>query len=313
MTTLVPVTYRGGVYRHDEIMDMIDDLGGYVVQKHVMAQDVVLQSFVPREDINLIRAVARPLAGQVTEAPLVGTEIAVVSPSLEIHHLPHTSCDIAEYLRRSGAKTNMVGLARGFGKRIANLNDEERDVINEHDLAVYMLGNFEECIQHKFPVLRRGIHVPIVVTGAPDRETLMRIIDPPVEGYVGGIGRIMHRFKRPEELAKLDELVDEVSRVLDARRDVLAKDPLSVFPPRLMTIIEEEIPEVNFLTHPTPVTVQMEGLRVKLPYDSYAPEIRSLEVAEGVTVGDVAEVKPSRMRNYILIRVKPFSETRILV
>ena len=313
MTTLVPVTYRGGVYRHDEIMDMIDDLGGYVVQKHVMAQDVVLQSFVPREDINLIRAVARPLAGQVTEAPLVGTEIAVVSPSLEIHHLPHTSCDIAEYLRRSGAKTNMVGLARGFGKRIANLNDEERDVINEHDLAVYMLGNFEECIQHKFPVLRRGIHVPIVVTGAPDRETLMRIIEPPVEGYVGGIGRIMHRFKRPEELAKLDELVDEVSRVLDARRDVLAKDPLSVFPPRLMTIIEEEIPEVNFLTHPTPVTVQMEGLRVKLPYDSYAPDIRSLEVAEGVTVGDVAEVKPSRMRNYILIRVKPFSETRILV
>jgi len=132
----------------------------------------------------------------------------------------------------------MVGLARGFGKRIANLNDEERDVINEHDLAVYMLGNFEECIQHKFPVLRRGIHVPIVVTGAPDRETLMRIIDPPVEGYVGGIGRIMHRFKRPEELAKLDELVDEVSRVLDARRDVLAKDPLSAFPPRLMTIID---------------------------------------------------------------------------
>jgi putative methanogenesis marker protein 7 len=313
VTTLVPVTYKGGVYRHDEIMDMIDDLGGYVVQKHVMAQDVVLQSFVPRDDIDLIRAVARPLAGQVTEAPLVGTEIAVVSPSLEIHHLPHTSCDIAEYLRRSGAKTNMVGLARGFGKRIANLNDEERDVINEHDLAVYMLGNFEECIQHKFPVLRRGIHVPIVVTGAPDRETLMRIIDPPVEGYVGGIGRIMHRFKRPEELAKLDELVDEVSRVLDARRDVLAKDPLSVFPPRLMTIIEEEVPEVTLLTHPTPVTVQMEGLRVKLPYDSYAPEIRSLEVTEGVTLGDIAEVTPSRMRNYILIRVKPFSETRILV
>jgi len=313
VTTLVPVTYKGGVYRHDEIMDLIDDLGGYVVQKHVMAQDVVLQSFVPRDDIDLIRAVAKPLAGQVTEAPLVGTEIAVVSPSLEIHHLPHTSCDIAEYLRRSGAKTNMVGLARGFGKRIANLNDEERDVINEHDLAVYMLGNFEECIQHKFPVLRRGIHVPIVVTGAPDRETLMRIIDPPVEGYVGGIGRIMHRFKRPEELAKLDELVDEVSRVLDARRDVLAKDPLSVFPPRLMTIIEEELPEVTLLTHPTPVTVQMEGLRVKLPYDYYAPEIRSLEVTEGVTVGDIAEVTPSRMRNYILIRVKPFSETRILV
>ena len=313
MTTLVPVTYKGGVYRHDEIMDLIDDLGGYIVQKHVMAQDVVLQSFVPRDDIDLTRTVAKPLAGDVIEAPLVGTEIAVVSPSLEIHHLPHTACDIAEYLRRSGAKTNMIGLARGFGKRIANLNDEERDVINEHDLAVYVLGNFEERIEHKFPALRRGIQVPIVVTGAPDRETLARIVDPPVEGYVGGVGRIMHRFKRPEELAKLDELVDEVSRALDARRDALARDPLSVFPPRLMAIVEEQIPEVTMLTHPTPVTAQMEGLRVKLPYDLYADDVRSLDVTGGVTVGDIADVLPSRMRNYILIRIKPFSETRILV
>jgi putative methanogenesis marker protein 7 len=313
VTTLVPVTYKGGVYRHDEIMDLIDDLGGFIVQKHVMAQDVVLQSFVPRDDIDLIRAVAKPLAGEVIEAPLVGTEIAVVSPSLEIHHLPHTSCDIAEYLRSAGAKTNMVGLARGFGKRIANLNVEERDVINEHDLAVYVLGNFEECIQEKFPKLRRGIHVPIVVTGAPDRETLMQIIDPPVEGYVGNVGRIMHRFKRPEELKKLDELVDEVSRVLDARRDELAKDPLSIFPPRLMEILEERIPEISLLTHPTPVTAQMEGLRVKLPYDLYVSAIRALEIADGVTVGDIAEVSPSRMRNYILIRIKPYSETKILV
>jgi putative methanogenesis marker protein 7 len=313
MTTLVPVTYKGGIYRHDEIMDLIDDLGGYIVQKHVMAQDVVLQSFVPRDDIDLIRRMAKPLAGEVFEAPLVGTEIAVVSPSLEIHHLPHTSCDIAEYLRRAGAKTNMVGLARGFGKRIANLNAEERDVINEHDLAVYVLGNFWECIKEKFPTLRRGIHVPIVVTGAPDREMLMQAVDPPVEGYVGNVGRIMHRFKRPEELKKLDELVDEVSRVLDVRRDELAKDPLSIFPPRLMEIIEDRIHEVSLLTHPTPVTAQMEGLRVKLPYDLYATTVRSLEVADGVTVGDIADVSPSRMRNYILIRIKPYSETRIMV
>ncbi|NLZ29543.1 MAG: methanogenesis marker 7 protein [Methanomicrobiales archaeon] len=313
MTTLVPVTYKGGVYRHDEVMDLIDDLGGYVVQKHVIAQDVVLQSFVPRNDIDLIRKVARPLGGEVIEAPLVGTEIAVVSPSLEIHHLPHSACDIAEYLRRAGAKTNMIGLARGFGKRIANLNDEERDIINEHDLAVYILGNFEECIEKKFPALRRGIHVPIVLTGAPDRETLERIIDPPIEGYVGGAGRIMHRFKRPEELAKLDELVEEVSRTLDARRDDLARDPLSIFPPRLMAILEEQIYELTLLTHPTPATAQMAGLRVKLPYDLYADDLRALEIADGVALGDIADILPSRMRNYILIRIKPFSETGILV
>jgi len=143
VTTLVPVTYKGGVYRHDEIMDLIDDLGGYVVQKHVMAQDVVLQSFVPREDINLIRAVARPLAGQVTEAPLVGTEIAVVSPSLEIHHLPHTSCDIAEYLRRSGQRPIWSGLPGGSGNGLQTSMTRSGMLSNEHDLAVYMLGNFE--------------------------------------------------------------------------------------------------------------------------------------------------------------------------
>lgn len=180
--TLVPVTYRGGVYRHDEVVDLIEDVGGYIIQKHFLAQEVVLQALVPKEDIELIRRVGKPLLGEVTPAPLVGTEIAVVSMSLEIHHLPHASCDIAEYIRRNGAKTNMVGLARGFGKRIAQMNDEERDVINEHDLALFMLGNFESCIQHKFPVLRRGLDVPIIVCGGPSKETLQKIIDPPVDG-----------------------------------------------------------------------------------------------------------------------------------
>ena len=138
---LVPVTYKGGIYQHDEIIDLIEDLGGYIIQKHIIATEVVLQALVPKEDIELIQRIGKPLTGELTPSPLVGTEIAVVSMSLEIHHLPHASCDIAEYIRRFGAKTNMVGLARGFGKRIAQLNDEERDVINEHDLAVYLLGN----------------------------------------------------------------------------------------------------------------------------------------------------------------------------
>jgi len=30
-------------------------------------------------------------------------------------------------------------------------------------------------------------------------------------------------------------------------------------------------------------------------------------------VGDVAEVLPSKMRNYIWLRIKPFSETNIMV
>jgi len=311
--TLVPVTYTGGIYRHDEIIDLIEDLGGYIIQKHVIAQEVVLQCLVPAEDIPLIERIAKPLTGAVKTAPLVGTEIAVVSPSLVYHHLPHTSCDVAEYLRRSGAKTNMVGLSRGFGKRIANLSLEERDIINEHDLAVYLLGNFAECIGHKLPVLRRGITIPVVVTGAPDRETLMEVTEPPAEGYVGGIGRMMHRWRRPEELEKLDELIREVAHVLDRRREEIAEDPPSVSPARLMEMIMNNIPSLRDSTHPTPVTVQIAGIRVKLPYDESADMIRGIECDEGVTVGEICDLMPSRMRNYIWVRIKPYSETGIMV
>ncbi|PKL69622.1 MAG: methanogenesis marker 7 protein [Methanomicrobiales archaeon HGW-Methanomicrobiales-1] len=310
---LVPVTYKGGIYQHDIVIDLIEDLGGYVVQKHVLAQEVVLQCFVPKDDIELIREISRPIFGEVTDSPLVGTEIAVVSMSLEIHHLPHPSCDIAEYVRRIGAKSNMVSLARGPGKRIAGLNDEERDVINEHDIAVFLMGNFETCIEFKMPKLLRGIEVPVVVCGGPDKETLIRIVDPPVEGYVGGVGRFMRRTKEADQLDKLDEIIDEITRVLEKKRENIAKDPLSVSPARLMNLIREKIPAILDVTSPTPLTVQMAGLRVKLPYDTFAPQLRAMEIEDGITLGEVAEIVPSRMRDYILVKVLPFSETNIAI
>jgi putative methanogenesis marker protein 7 len=310
---LVPVTYRGGIYRHSEIMDLIEDIGGYIVQKHVIAQEVVLLCFVPQDDIEILRRMAKPLGGEVTDSPLVGTEIAIVIPSLEIHHLPHPACDIAEYVRRLGAKSNMVGLARGVGKRIAALNDEERDVINEHDIAVYVLGNFEKCIEHKMPILRRGIDVPIVLCGAPVKEALQRIVDPPVDGYVGNVGRFMHRTKESDELTKLDEIISEITRVLEKKRVEIAKDPLSVAPARLMDLINENVPKIHEVTSPTPLTVQMTGLRVKLPYDTFAGDIRKIEIEDNITIGNVAQVIPSRMRDYILLKILPFSETNVVV
>jgi putative methanogenesis marker protein 7 len=294
-------------------MDLIEDIGGYIIQKHMIAQEVVLQCFVPKADVEFLRNTVKPISGEITDSSLVGTEIAVVSMSLEIHHLPHMSCDVAEYLRRLGAKTNMVSLARGPGKRISQLNDEERDVINEHDIAVYLLGNFEKCIEYKMPKLRRGITVPIVLCGGPDEAALRRITDPPLDGYVGYCGRYMHRAKETEDLTKLDEIIATVTRVLDKRREAIAKDPLSVSPARLMDLIRENVPAILDVTSPTPLTVQMQGLRVKLPYDPYAPEIRKIEIEDGVTIGDVAGVNPSRMRDYILVKILPFSETNVVV
>jgi len=58
----------------------------------------------------------------------------------------------------------------------------------------------------------------------------------------------------------------------------------------------------------------MAGLRVKLPYDTYA-DCGALRRRSrtGFTIGEIAEVEPSRMRDYIIVRVKPFSETNIVV
>jgi putative methanogenesis marker protein 7 len=249
----------------------------------------------------------------VTDSPLVGTEIAIVSMSLEIHHLPHPSCDIAEYVRRIGAKSNMVSLARGPGKRIAGLNDEERDVINEHDIAVYLLGNFETCIEYKTPTLRRGIEVPIILCGGPDEAALRRITDPPFDGYVGNVGRFMRRTKEADQLEKMDEIVAVITRVVEKKRDDIAKDPLSVSPARLMDLIREKVPAILDVTSPTPLTVQMRGLRVKLPYDTFAAELRAIEIEDGIKLGDVALVVPSRMRDYILVKILPFSETNTVI
>ena len=311
--TLVPVTYKGGLYQLDEVIDYIEDLGGFIVQRHNIASEVVLQILMPAEDIGRLREFSRPLAGEVLSTPLVGTEIAVVIPSLEIHHLPHSACDVAEYLRAHGSKSNMLGMARGFGRRISQMNDEERDLINEHDAAIFVLGNFASCIGTKFPKLRSGINVPIILTGGPSREVLEEITDPPVEGYVGNLGRFMHRTQTEADISRLDAVIEEVEKVIDARRKELALDPLSVNPARLQAFLQQMIPEIEEILAPAPVAVQLNGLRIKLPYGEYAERIRNLEIEAGIKVGDICDVRKSRMRDYILIRIRPLSETNIVV
>ena len=149
--------------------------------------------------------------------------------------------------------------------------------------------------------------------GAPDSEVLKKIIDPPMDGYVGNVGRFMRRTKEADQLEKLDEIVAEITRVLEKKRDEIAKDPLSVSPARLMGLITEKVPEILDVTSPTPLTVQMAGLRVKLPYDTFAERLRHIEIEDGILLGDIAEVLPSRMRDYILVKVLPFSETNTVV
>lgn len=307
---LEPIMYVGGVYKHNHLVELVEDLGGYILQKNVMQTEVVLLMLVPINDISIVEAKAKELLGKLTRAPLTGSEIATVAPTLAYHHLPHLDCDVAEFLRKQGAKTNMVGLARGVGKRICQLTAYERDLINEHDVAVFILGNYEHCIIEKSKRLYEGIEIPVVVTGAPELRTENV---PNATAYVGNFGRILHHMRHSEELRTLDKLAEVIGKVLDDIRKEIAKDPPSIAPPRIKKEIEEQVQEIIDSLHPLPITLQLNGARVKLPYEEFHEMLENIRFVEGVTMKEVAQVLPSKMRNFILIKSRPKSETGFVI
>jgi putative methanogenesis marker protein 7 len=302
---LEPVMFTGGVYKHDLVIELVEDLGGYVLQKNVSQSEVILLLLVPSEDMSALEGLIKELRGELVRAPLAGTEVAVVTPTLAIHHLPHTACDIAEYLRRNGAKSNMMGLARGVGREIAQINEYESALINEHDAAVFIFGNFAECIRKK-ENLYRGISVPVVVTGGPEipKEDLPYAFE-----YVPSIGRVAHRARKATEIGTLDNIVDAVGRALDRTRNDISKDPLTTSPPRVMDAVREQVPEVEYSYSPLPIALNLNGVRVKLPYEGYKDAVAAVTFDEGVKLGEIATIKPSKMKDYILVRILPASET----
>src|SRR5512145_273158 len=211
MAVLLPYLYTGGVHKHGLLIELMEDLGGYIVQKVVTGTEVNLIMLVPAKDVGIVKKLSEELLGILMEAPLTGVEIAVVSPTLASHHLPHSACDIAEYLRHPGANTNMIGLARGMGRRVSLSMDYERRLINEHDIAVFTFGSFSDCITKKKPKLFEGIEIPIVVTGGPAELKTEDV--PGADLYIGNIGRVSHRLRRTEEVNALDTLNEGVSKI----------------------------------------------------------------------------------------------------
>jgi putative methanogenesis marker protein 7 len=302
---LEPVMFTGGVYKHDLVMELVEDLGGYILQKNVTQSEVILLLLIPSEDMPALQSLAKELRGELMRAPLAGTEVVVVTPTLATHHLPHTACDIAEYLRRNGAKSNMIGLARGVGREIAQINEYETALINEHDAAVFIFGNFAECIRKK-ESLYRNISVPVVVTGGPEipKEDIPYAFE-----YVPTVGRIAHRARKATEIGSLDRIIAAVGRALDKTRADISKDPPTTSPPRVMDAVREQVPEVEYSYSPLPIALDLTGVRIKLPYEQFKERVRAVKFDEGVTLGEIAAVRPSRMKEYILVRILPASET----
>ncbi|MBI4813639.1 MAG: methanogenesis marker 7 protein [Methanobacterium sp.] len=299
------LTYTGGVHKHEEITELIEDLGGFVLQETTSQMDLVLTLAVPVEDVDKVEEKSRELLGKIKRAPMAGTEIAIVSPTLARQHLPHSACDISEYLRRYGAKDNMIGLSRGAGKGISRISEDEKRLIEEHDLAVFALGSFRECIMNKTHLFD-DIDIPVVVTGAPE----MNVEDiPGATAYVGGLGRIPRRLKRGENILALRNLADVVEDILDNLRKEMMDDPPIVPSILVKTEIENQVEAVKEIYSPAPIVSQLDGVRVKLDFDKYKDQIAEVIVDE-YRLGDVSEIKKSLMYDYTLVKLLP--ETSII-
>ena len=290
--------FTGGVHKSEEIKELIEDLGGFILQESIQQMELVLNLAVPIEDVDKIEEKSHELLAKLAVAPMAGSEIAIISPTLARHHLPHAACDISEYLREFGAKDNMIGLARGDGKGTSGITKKKKSLIEEHDIAVFVLGSFENCIKEK-SFLYDDIDIPVIVTGAPDIpvEEL-----PGADAYVGGLGRIPRRLRRGPDVRALDKLVETIEQILgDKKREMTLDAPLV---PSIVVknAIENQVDEIKDVISPTPVTSQLDGVRVKLNYDKYANLIANV-VIDGKKLSEIAEIKKSFMYDYILVKI----------
>ena len=290
--------FTGGIHKSEEVRELIEDLGGFILQDSIQQMELVLNMAIPMEDVDKIEAKSNELLAKLSVAPMAGSEIAIVSPTLARHHLPHAACDISEYLREYGAKDNMIGLARGDGKGTAGITEEEKSLIEEHDIAIFALGSFENCIKEK-AFLYDDIEIPVIVTGAPeiDVEEL-----PGADAYVGGLGRIPRRLRRGPDIRAVDNLVETIEKILSDKKREMALDPPLVPPIVVKNAIENQVPEIKDVISPTPVTSQLDGVRVKLNYDKYADVIADV-VIDDKKLSELAEIKKSFMYDYILVKI----------
>lgn len=215
--------------------------------------------------------------------------------------MPHPICDIAEHLRRYGAITIVMGLARGRGRKTCQISAAEKAIIEEYDAAIFMLGNFKECVTHEKIDLYKDIQIPVVTVVGPELESL-----PHCEALVCGVGRKVERMRRSEEIAKLEEIADRVKEVIDKRRKEIEEDPLFVHPSEVKDALED-MDAVQECLRPAPVVLHVDGLRVKIPYKKHVKELEELEVY-GRKLKDIATISDCRLGDSTIIRIKTKAE-----
>ncbi len=288
--------FDGGVYRINELYELVEDIGGFVIQKTQLQVAITVTIAIPSEDRPIIESKTKELGGKLVEVPLAGTEIAVVAPTLGRHHMPHPVCDIAEHLRRYGAITVVMGLARGKGRETAQITADEKTFIEEYDAAIFVLGNFADCIMKEKVRLFEDIQVPVVVVCGPNIPNL-----PNCEAVVCGVGRKAERMRHADEIAKLEETATSVESAIFKRRKLIDEDPLCVHPAEVKQRVDE-LESVKQSLRPSPVVLHLDGLRVKVPYDQCKDILGDIDIF-GRKLKDLTTISPSRLGGSTMVRI----------
>jgi len=279
--------FEGGVYKFNELKELIEDIGGFILQESVMQMETMLHMAFPEEEERTIRDKIKELGGKFTKLPLAGAEIMIVAPSLGKHHAVNPICDIAEFLRREGAITNMMGLARGVGKRIAQITAEEKKIIDEFDAAVFVFGDFKECIEEKVRLCDK-LEVPYLIVGGPP--------DLALDNYVGGIGRKTDRMRRKGEIDTLKTMTAKLGEILDEKRLEVEEDPLAASPLFIKDMIEMVIPPKA--GEELPIVIQLDGLRINIEEEDVG-RIKEVEVGKK-KLSEICDLKKSLFKGYLL-------------
>jgi putative methanogenesis marker protein 7 len=290
--------FEGGSYRHGELVELIVDLGGYIITERIFAQEATITFTAPVEEYEVIESVAADIQGMLRKAPLLGTEIAVVTPTITRHHLPHPVCDMAEIMRRKGAQTNVIGLARGVGRRIAQLTLRERQIIEEHDVCLIGFGNFKRCIAEKVEVFKT-LNVPVVAVGLP--EIAMDGVR-----YVSMLGRLPYTFKRLNEIELLKKISDEVEEAVKVRKVEIAIDPPFVPPWIVKDELLNQVEDIKHSLAPAPIVQRLNGVRIKIPYDDYHEVVENVLISD-YRLSEIATITKSSNRGRIIVELTPMS------
>ncbi|MEM0215058.1 MAG: methyl-coenzyme M reductase family protein, partial [Archaeoglobaceae archaeon] len=96
-----------------------------------------------------------------------------------------------------------------------------------------------------------------------------------------------------------ENVAKAVERIVDKRRKLF--DRFEVPPYYLKSEVENQIPEINEITSPAPITVKLNGLRIKLPYDKFGDKIKNVKILD-FKLGDICEVFPSVVEGHTIVK-----------